>query len=91
MCGHVVFEHPASFHTLALEAKTKKDIMNNLITLSKAKDYYAKLDITIVHPKCRTLPCPLNEENPPDSRTGAPKLLGAECRMTPKISNEDTR
>lgn len=43
MWSHVVFEHPASFDTLALEAKTKKDIMNDLITFSKAKDYYAKV------------------------------------------------
>ncbi|KAK1402418.1 AAA-ATPase ASD, mitochondrial-like [Heracleum sosnowskyi] len=43
MWSHVVFEHPASFETLALEAKTKKDIMNDLITFSKAKDYYAKV------------------------------------------------
>ncbi|XP_074366268.1 AAA-ATPase ASD, mitochondrial-like [Apium graveolens] len=43
MWSHVVFEHPASFHTLALEAKKKKDIMNDLITFSKAKDYYAKV------------------------------------------------
>ncbi|KAL8133153.1 hypothetical protein AgCh_008563 [Apium graveolens] len=47
--------------------------------------------IATVHPKCQTRPCPPNEDNPPDSRTGDPKLLGAKCRMTPKFSNEDTR
>ncbi|KAL8109414.1 hypothetical protein AgCh_025492 [Apium graveolens] len=47
--------------------------------------------IATVHPKCQTRPCPPNEDNPPDSRTGDPKLLGAKCRMTPKFPNEDTR
>ncbi|KAL8120534.1 hypothetical protein AgCh_017643 [Apium graveolens] len=47
--------------------------------------------IVTVHPKCQTRPCPPNEDNPPDSRTVDPKLLGAKCRMTPKFSNEDTR
>ncbi|KAL8119239.1 hypothetical protein AgCh_016673 [Apium graveolens] len=42
------------------------------------------------HKGQRTRPCPPNEDNPPDSRTGDPKLLGAKCRMTPKFSNEDT-
>ncbi|KAL8125825.1 hypothetical protein AgCh_013207 [Apium graveolens] len=50
-----------------------------------------KLGIATVHPKCQTRPCPSNEDNPPDSRTGDPKLLGAKCKMTPKFSNEDTR
>ncbi|WOH00258.1 hypothetical protein DCAR_0519616 [Daucus carota subsp. sativus] len=43
MWSHVVFEHPASFETLALEVKVKMDIMNDLITFSKGKDYYAKV------------------------------------------------
>lgn len=43
MWSHVVFQHPASFETLALEPKMKKDIINDLITFSKAKDYYAKV------------------------------------------------
>ncbi|KAL9668482.1 hypothetical protein QQ045_006016 [Rhodiola kirilowii] len=41
--SHVVFEHPASFDTLAMEAKKKQDIINDLITFSNAKDYYAKI------------------------------------------------
>ncbi|KAK1405049.1 AAA-ATPase ASD, mitochondrial [Heracleum sosnowskyi] len=41
--SHVIFEHPATFETLALEPEMKKDIMNDLITFSKAKDYYAKV------------------------------------------------
>ncbi|KAL1828802.1 hypothetical protein ACET3Z_007214 [Daucus carota] len=38
-----VFEHPATFETLALKPDTKKDIMDDLITFSKAKDYYMKI------------------------------------------------
>ncbi|WOG88827.1 hypothetical protein DCAR_0208062 [Daucus carota subsp. sativus] len=39
----VDFEHPATFDTLALKADTKKDIVDDLITFSKAKDYYMKV------------------------------------------------
>ncbi|XP_026431418.1 AAA-ATPase At3g28540-like [Papaver somniferum] len=39
--GHVVFNHPASFDTLAMDAAKKADIMDDLIAFSKAKDYYA--------------------------------------------------
>ncbi|WCJ20849.1 P-loop containing nucleoside triphosphate hydrolases superfamily protein [Euphorbia peplus] len=41
--SHVVFEHPASFDTLALPVKLKNDIKNDLIKFSKGKDYYAKV------------------------------------------------
>uniref|UniRef100_A0A7N0TKG1 AAA-type ATPase N-terminal domain-containing protein n=1 Tax=Kalanchoe fedtschenkoi TaxID=63787 RepID=A0A7N0TKG1_KALFE len=41
--SHVVFEHPASFKTLAMEPKKKQDIINDLITFSKAKDYYDQI------------------------------------------------
>ncbi|CAI0453679.1 unnamed protein product [Linum tenue] len=40
---HVVFEHPANFETLALEAKQKKEILEDLITFSQAEEYYAKI------------------------------------------------
>ncbi|KAL9680658.1 hypothetical protein QQ045_018543 [Rhodiola kirilowii] len=43
MWSHVVFEHPASFDTLAMDPKKKQDIINDLITFSKAKDYYAQI------------------------------------------------
>ncbi|XP_058188151.1 AAA-ATPase ASD, mitochondrial-like isoform X2 [Rhododendron vialii] len=43
MWSSVVFEHPATFDTLALEAKKKKEIMNDLITFTKSKDYYKKI------------------------------------------------
>ncbi|KAL8125366.1 hypothetical protein AgCh_012891 [Apium graveolens] len=54
-------------------------------------DGISSVGIATVHPKCQTRFYPPNEDNPPDSRTGDPKLLGAKCRMTPKFSNEDTR
>ncbi|KAF8399386.1 hypothetical protein HHK36_015250 [Tetracentron sinense] len=41
--SHVVFEHPASFQTLAMETKKKEEIVDDLITFSKSKDYYAKI------------------------------------------------
>ncbi|KAH7845619.1 hypothetical protein Vadar_004110 [Vaccinium darrowii] len=41
----VVFEHPATFDTLAMEEKKKKQIINDLITFTKSKDYYKKIVI----------------------------------------------
>ncbi|PSR87639.1 AAA-ATPase, partial [Actinidia chinensis var. chinensis] len=43
MWSHVVFEHPSTFDTLALEPNKKKEIINDLKTFSKAKDYYKKI------------------------------------------------
>ncbi|PSS30430.1 AAA-ATPase [Actinidia chinensis var. chinensis] len=43
MWSHVLFEHPATFATLAMEPNKKEDIINDLITFSKAKDYYKKV------------------------------------------------
>ncbi|XP_058188148.1 AAA-ATPase ASD, mitochondrial-like isoform X2 [Rhododendron vialii] len=43
MWSHVVFEHPATFDTLAMEETKKKQIMNDLITFTKSKDYYKKI------------------------------------------------
>ncbi|KAK1376490.1 AAA-ATPase ASD, mitochondrial [Heracleum sosnowskyi] len=37
------FKHPATFDTLALKPEIKKDIMDDLLTFSKAKDYYMKV------------------------------------------------
>ncbi|KAG5527390.1 hypothetical protein RHGRI_028315 [Rhododendron griersonianum] len=42
MWSSVVFEHPATFDTLAMEENKKKEIMNDLITFTKSKDYYKK-------------------------------------------------
>lgn len=41
--SHVVFEHPATFQTLAMGAEKKKEIMDDLLTFSKAEDYYARI------------------------------------------------
>ncbi|KAK9925158.1 hypothetical protein M0R45_033493 [Rubus argutus] len=41
--SHVVFEHPATFDTIAMEPKKKEEIVNDLIKFSKGKEYYAKV------------------------------------------------
>ncbi|KAB1211621.1 putative mitochondrial chaperone BCS1-B [Morella rubra] len=41
--SHVVFEHPATFQTLAMDPKMKKDIIDDLITFSKAEEFYARV------------------------------------------------
>ena len=37
-----VFEHPATFETIALEPEKKQRIIDDLITFNKSKDYYAR-------------------------------------------------
>nr|POF11948.1 aaa-atpase asd, mitochondrial [Quercus suber] len=39
---YVVFEHPATFQTLAMDPK-EEAIINDLVTFSKEKEYYAKI------------------------------------------------
>ncbi|KAH6833429.1 P-loop containing nucleoside triphosphate hydrolases superfamily protein [Perilla frutescens var. hirtella] len=39
----VGFDHPATFDTLAMDPKKKKEIMDDLIEFTKAKDYYKKI------------------------------------------------
>ncbi|KAM7280769.1 hypothetical protein ACFE04_007903 [Oxalis oulophora] len=41
--SHVVFDHPASFETLAMNPRKKKEIMDDLERFSKAKEYYARI------------------------------------------------
>ncbi|KAI3409403.1 AAA domain-containing protein [Psidium guajava] len=41
--SHVVFEHPATFETLAMEPNMRQDIMNDLKKFSKGKEYYTKV------------------------------------------------
>ncbi|XVF16522.1 hypothetical protein REPUB_Repub10bG0038900 [Reevesia pubescens] len=41
--SNVVFEHPATFDTLAMDAKKKEEIKNDLIKFSKGKDYYTRI------------------------------------------------
>ncbi|XVF58188.1 hypothetical protein PTKIN_Ptkin07bG0043800 [Pterospermum kingtungense] len=40
---HVVFEHPATFDTLAMDEKKKQEIKKDLVKFSKGKEYYAKI------------------------------------------------
>ncbi|XP_028778678.1 AAA-ATPase ASD, mitochondrial [Neltuma alba] len=41
--SHVVFEHPATFETLALHPKKKDEILKDLVRFRNAKNYYAKI------------------------------------------------
>ncbi|CAN6708691.1 unnamed protein product [Malus baccata var. baccata] len=41
--SHVVFEHPATFETLAMEAEKKQDIVDDLMAFSKAEEFYARI------------------------------------------------
>ncbi|KAF2316218.1 hypothetical protein GH714_041559 [Hevea brasiliensis] len=41
--SHVVFEHPATFKTLAMEPEKKKEIIEDLITFSQAEEFYARI------------------------------------------------
>ncbi|KAL2236285.1 UNVERIFIED_CONTAM: AAA-ATPase ASD, mitochondrial [Sesamum indicum] len=43
MWSHVIFEHPASFDTLAMDPRKKQEIVNDLINFTNSKDYYAKI------------------------------------------------
>ncbi|KAJ9537727.1 hypothetical protein OSB04_030460 [Centaurea solstitialis] len=43
MWSHIVFEHPSTFDTLAMDPKKKKEILNDLRKFSKSKDYYKKV------------------------------------------------
>ncbi|KAL2335568.1 hypothetical protein Fmac_016781 [Flemingia macrophylla] len=41
--SHIVFEHPATFETLAMDQRKKEDILKDLVKFKKGKDYYAKI------------------------------------------------
>ncbi|KAF5207204.1 Aaa-atpase [Thalictrum thalictroides] len=41
--SHVVFDHPSTFQTLAMDVEKKKDIIDDLTAFSKGKDFYAKV------------------------------------------------
>ncbi|KAI4336059.1 hypothetical protein L6164_014635 [Bauhinia variegata] len=43
MWSHIVFEHPATFDTLAMEPEKKQEIIEDLLTFSKSKDFYARI------------------------------------------------
>ncbi|XP_071727442.1 AAA-ATPase ASD, mitochondrial-like [Rutidosis leptorrhynchoides] len=40
---YIPFQHPSNFSTLAMDPKKKKDILDDLITFSKSKDYYEQV------------------------------------------------
>ncbi|KAM0029842.1 putative AAA-type ATPase domain-containing protein [Helianthus debilis subsp. tardiflorus] len=42
MWSHIVFEHPSTFDTLAMDPNKKKEILDDLMTFIKSKDYYKK-------------------------------------------------
>ncbi|KAE8669067.1 hypothetical protein F3Y22_tig00112259pilonHSYRG00016 [Hibiscus syriacus] len=41
--SHVAFEHPASFDTLAMDAKRKEEIINDLNTFKEGRDDYERI------------------------------------------------
>ncbi|CAL5191248.1 unnamed protein product [Lathyrus oleraceus] len=41
--SHIVFEHPATFETLAMEKKKKEEVIEDLLKFRNGKDYYAKI------------------------------------------------
>ncbi|XP_040987283.1 AAA-ATPase ASD, mitochondrial-like [Juglans microcarpa x Juglans regia] len=43
MWSHIVFEHPATFETMAMEPEKKQEIIEDLLTFSKSKDFYKKI------------------------------------------------
>ncbi|CAL9101442.1 AAA-ATPase At3g28580-like [Musa acuminata AAA Group] len=43
MWSHVVFDHPSTFDTLAMDPGKKEDIMDDLIAFRNGKDYYARI------------------------------------------------
>ncbi|XP_006353792.1 AAA-ATPase ASD, mitochondrial-like [Solanum tuberosum] len=41
--SHIVFEHPATFGSLAMEAEKKQEIMDDLLLFRDSKDFYARI------------------------------------------------
>ncbi|GMN45789.1 hypothetical protein TIFTF001_014966 [Ficus carica] len=42
MWSHIVFEHPASFETMALDPEKKEEIVEDLLAFSKNKEFYQR-------------------------------------------------
>lgn len=40
--SHILYKHPATFETLAMEPEKKQEIIEDLLTFGKSKDYYAR-------------------------------------------------
>uniref|UniRef100_A0A2C9UKM5 AAA+ ATPase domain-containing protein n=1 Tax=Manihot esculenta TaxID=3983 RepID=A0A2C9UKM5_MANES len=43
MWSHIVFEHPATFETMALDPEKKQEIIEDLVTFSNSKNFYARI------------------------------------------------
>ncbi|KAG7954731.1 hypothetical protein I3843_11G035000 [Carya illinoinensis] len=43
MWSSIFFEHPANFERIGLDPETKQEIVDDLLTFSKSKDYYEKI------------------------------------------------
>ncbi|XP_071733758.1 AAA-ATPase ASD, mitochondrial-like [Rutidosis leptorrhynchoides] len=43
MWSHIIFEHPSTFDTLAMDPKKKKEVLDDLTAFSKSKEYYKKV------------------------------------------------
>ncbi|XP_023770569.1 AAA-ATPase ASD, mitochondrial [Lactuca sativa] len=41
--SHIIFDHPSTFDTLAMHPEKKEDILNDLRSFIKSKDYYKKV------------------------------------------------
>ncbi|KAL8123512.1 hypothetical protein AgCh_011476 [Apium graveolens] len=41
--NHIVYKHPATFETLAMDTDKKQEIIEDLLIFSKSKDYYARI------------------------------------------------
>ncbi|KAK7271732.1 hypothetical protein RJT34_27871 [Clitoria ternatea] len=41
--SHVIFDHPASFETIAMDPIQKKEIVDDFTAFGKAKEYYARM------------------------------------------------
>ncbi|XP_073299481.1 AAA-ATPase At3g28580-like [Primulina huaijiensis] len=41
--SHIVFDHPATFETLALEREKKEEIIEDLLSFTKGRDFYKRI------------------------------------------------
>ena len=39
----MIFEHPATFETVAMDPEKKKEIIDDLTTFKNSKEFYAKI------------------------------------------------
>ncbi|KAG8388603.1 hypothetical protein BUALT_Bualt02G0142700 [Buddleja alternifolia] len=41
--SHIVFEHPATFKTIAMDPEKKEEIIRDLLTFTKSRNFYARI------------------------------------------------